>query len=76
VARVVDGDTIEISPAIDGVVEVRLIGVDTPETKDPDESVEPYGPEASAFATDELTGRRVGLEFDVERIDQYDRLLA
>ena len=76
VARVVDGDTIEISPAIDGVEEVRLIGVDTPETKDPNEGVEPYGPEASAFATDELTGRRVGLEFDVERIDQYDRLLA
>jgi hypothetical protein len=33
-------------------------------------------PEASAFATDELTGRRVGLEFDVERIDQFDWLLA
>jgi micrococcal nuclease len=76
VARVVDGDTIEIFPAIDGVEEIRLIGVDTPETKDPDEGVEPYGPQASAFAADELTGRRVGLEFDVERIDQYDRLLA
>ncbi len=76
VVRVVDGDTIEISPAIAGAEDVRLIGVDTPETKDPEEGVEPYGKEASAFATDELTGRRVGLEFDVERIDQYDRLLA
>ena len=56
VARVVDGDTIEIAPAIDGIEEVRLIGVDTPETKDPDEGIEPYGQEASAFATDELTG--------------------
>jgi micrococcal nuclease len=56
VSRVVDGDTIEISPVIDGVEEVRLIGVDTPETKDPDEGEEPYGPEASAFATDELAG--------------------
>jgi endonuclease YncB( thermonuclease family) len=56
VARVVDGDTIEILPVIDGVEEVSLIGVDTPETKDPDEGVEPYGPEASDFATDELTG--------------------
>ncbi len=72
----VDGDTIEISPAVDGKDEVRLIGVDTPETKDPDEGIEPYGPEATAFATDELTGRKVGLEFDVERVDQYDRLLA
>jgi micrococcal nuclease len=31
---------------------------------------------ASAFATDELSGQSVGLEFDVEREDQYDRLLA
>ena len=76
VSQVVDGDIIEIFPAIDGIEEVRLIGLDTPETKDPDEAVEPYGPEATAFATDELTGRRVGLEFDVERIDQYRRLLA
>ena len=76
VSRVVDGDTIEISPAVDGIEEVRLIGVDTPETKDPDEGVEPYGPEASAFALEELAGQRVGLEFDVERVDQYDRLLA
>jgi micrococcal nuclease len=76
VSRVVDGDTIEISPALGGVDEVRLIGVDTPETKDPDEGIEPYGPEASALATDGLTGRRVGLEFGVERMDQYDRLLA
>ena len=30
VERVVDGDTIEVSPAVDGVSEVRLIGVDTP----------------------------------------------
>jgi len=76
VSRVVDGDTIEISPAIDGVQDVRLIGVDTPETVDPTEGVEPYGPQASAFATRELTGKRINLEFDQERIDQYDRLLA
>ena len=30
VTRVVDGDTVEISPAVEGVSEVRLIGVDTP----------------------------------------------
>jgi micrococcal nuclease len=58
------------------VEDVRLIGVDTPETVDPDEEVEPYGRKASSFATSELTGKRVGLEFDQERIDQYDRLLA
>ncbi|MDP9438729.1 MAG: thermonuclease family protein, partial [Actinomycetota bacterium] len=43
---------------------------------DPAEEVEPYGPQASAFAKRTLTGQEVGLEFDAERIDQYDRLLA
>jgi micrococcal nuclease len=76
VSRVVDGDTVEISPAINGVEDVRLIGVDTPETVDPGEEVEPYGPQASAFATRELTGHRVRLGFDEERIDQYGRLLG
>lgn len=76
VTRVVDGDTIEISPAIDGIEDVRLIGVDTPETKKPNCQIQPYGPEASAFTTAELQGQTVELEFDVEKTDRYDRLLA
>jgi micrococcal nuclease len=76
VSRVVDGDTIEISPAVEGVNEVRLIGVDTPETKDPNEEVEPFGPEASEFATSELQGQEVGVELDAETTDRYGRLLA
>ena len=76
VSRVMDGDTIEVSPAVGGATDVRLIGIDTPETVDPSEGVEPHGPEASAFATEELTGQSVGLEFGAERTDQYDRLLA
>jgi hypothetical protein len=55
---------------------VRLIGVDTPETKDPDEGVEPYGEEASTYALTELEGEEVELEFGEERTDQYGRLLA
>jgi endonuclease YncB( thermonuclease family) len=35
VSRVVDGDTVEVAPAVDGRTEVRLIGVDTPETSHP-----------------------------------------
>ena len=76
VRRVVDGDTIRISPAIDGNNEVRLIGVDTPETKEPGCDVQPYGTEASEFTTRELQGEEVELEFDEEREDRYDRLLA
>jgi endonuclease YncB( thermonuclease family) len=33
--RVVDGDTVEITPVVDGFTEVRLIAVDTPETSHP-----------------------------------------
>jgi micrococcal nuclease len=69
-------DTIEVEPAIDGEEEVRLIGVDTPETKDPEEDIEPYGPEASKYTSTELEGEKVELEFDIERRDQYGRVLA
>jgi micrococcal nuclease len=76
VTEVVDGDTINISPATNGNDEVRLIGMDTPETKDPSEEIEPHGPEASAYAVSKLSGVDVELEFDQERTDQYGRLLA
>lgn len=76
VTRVVDGDTVEITPAIDGVEDVRLIGVDTPETRDPDCGKQPYADEATAFTTSELEGEQVELEFDEEREDRYGRLLA
>lgn len=63
VSRVVDGDTIEVPSAVGGFADVRLIGVDTPETYG---GTEPYGKEASAFTTQRLEGRQVALEFDVE----------
>jgi micrococcal nuclease len=75
VARVVDGDTIEVR--LDGGLEyVRLIGVDTPETVKPGTPVQCYGPRASHFAKRLLSGRRVRLVFGVERRDVYGRLLA
>lgn len=76
VSRVVDGDTIEVSPAIEGIEDVRLIGVDTPETRHPEYGEQPYGQRASEFTASRLEGRRVALEFDVERVDGYGRLLA
>jgi micrococcal nuclease len=75
VTRVVDGDTIEAR--IDSEVEdVRLIGVDTPETVKPGEPVQCFGPQASAFTHSRLEGRRVRLVFGAERRDVYGRLLA
>jgi micrococcal nuclease len=73
VSRVVNGDTIEVSPAVGGIADVRLIGVDTPESYG---GTQPYGEEASAFTKQRLEGRKVALEFDVERIDPYGRVLA
>jgi endonuclease YncB( thermonuclease family) len=43
VARVIDGDTIEL----DDGRRVRYIGIDTPETGDPSQSIGCYGKEAS-----------------------------
>ena len=75
VTRVVDGDTVEAR--IDGDVEdVRLIGVDTPETVKPGAPVECFGQQASRFTHGALEGRRVRLVFGAERRDVYDRLLA
>ncbi len=75
VIRVVDGDTLEVR--IGGEVEdVRLIGVDTPETVDPEEPVQCFGHRASRFQHRLVEGRRVRLVFGVEHRDAYGRLLA
>lgn len=70
--RVVDGDTIVVS----GVGKVRLIGVDTPETKHPAKPVERFGREASRFTAKLVEGKRVRLEYDWQRVDRYGRTLA
>lgn len=74
VVRVVDGDTIRAR--IDGVEEpVRYIGIDTPETVHPTLGVQPFGPEASAYNGELVSGRFLCLERDVSDRDRYGRLL-
>jgi len=74
VVKVVDGDTIDVK--IGGIIyRVRYIGIDTPETVDPNQTVEPFGPEASAMNTSLVNGKVVRLEKDVSETDKYDRLL-
>lgn len=78
VTRIVDGDTLKVR--IDGQAEeqtIRIIGVDTPETKDPNREVMCYGAEATA-KTQDLVDRahgQVELEKDVSDTDRYGRLL-
>ncbi len=74
VTRVVDGDTFEVSLRGD-ILDVRLIGIDTPETVKPGSPVECFGKEASRAATDLLEGRRVRMVKDVSDRDRYDRLV-
>ena len=76
VTHVVDGDTIVVTLSDGRVETVRLLGIDTPETVDPDRPVGCYGPEASAYTHARLGGRSVRLETDSEERDRYGRLLA
>ena len=71
-ARVVDGDTIVLS----NNERVRLIGVDTPETKHPKKPVEYFGREATAFTKRMVGGKVIKLRYDQQRRDKYGRLLA
>jgi endonuclease YncB( thermonuclease family) len=75
VARVVDGDTV-IVQAGSRTLDVRLLGIDTPETVDPRRPVGCYGPEASAYTKHLLTGRSVRLVYDRQLHDVYGRWLA
>src|SRR5688572_11388251 len=87
VDRVVDGDTIEvqITERVEGpgagqtrvgaIYDVRLTGIDTPESVKPGTPVECFGKEASAAARALLDGQEIRLVKDVEDTDRYDRLL-
>jgi micrococcal nuclease len=75
VTKVTDGDTLHVE--FQGRDErVRLIGVDTPEISAYGGQAECFGAEAAAYSTGRLTGRSVGLVFDVNQRDRYGRLLA
>lgn len=81
----IDGDTIKLS---DGE-HVRLIGIDTPESRYNDKTMRDskrskkdintilgMGKLASKFTRGLVQGKSVRLEFDVEKRDRYGRLLA
>ena len=77
VIRDVDGDTIHVLVGSRDV-DVRLLGVDTPETKKPNTPIQCYGPQSSAFTARYAVGSVVlttgPSTGDV--YDRYGRLLA
>ncbi len=70
VDTVIDGDTVVLMTG----QHVRLILVDTTEiTNDKNEC---WGQDARQFTVDRVEGREITLEYEVECLDQYGRLLA
>ncbi len=85
VKRVVDGDTL----LLENGMRVRLIGIDTPEVHESDKlfrdskrsgedvsTIKKLGGEAYQFTKNLVEGKRVSLEFDTDKYDKYNRLLA
>jgi len=85
IRRVIDGDTIQLESG----ERVRLIGIDTPEMHESDKLyrdsqrsgedikvIKELGQRAYQFTKKLVEGKRVSLEFDVEKYDRYNRLLA
>lgn len=77
VTKVVDGDTIELSNG----EKVRYIGIDTPELRERNGSEwvynpRPYAEEAKDFNGSLVEGKEIKLEFDAQKRDKYNRLLA
>jgi len=85
VKRAVDGDTL----VLENNQRVRLIGIDTPEMHESNKlyrdarksgqdvtAIQQLGRKAYEFTKGLVEGKRVRLEFDVERFDKYNRILA
>ena len=76
VTKIIDGDTLMIK-INDKETAIRLIGIDTPETKDPRKTVQCFGKEATEKAIELMENKKVRLESDETQDDKdkYGRLL-
>lgn len=76
--RVIDGDTILVKNSSAAELRIRMIGVDTPESVNPDENKNTEeGRAASKYTKSMLKeGSVYYLEYDEEKTDKYGRTLA
>jgi len=76
VESISDGDTLRVTLG-EVSTRVRLLNIDTPETRHPSKPVECMGPEATAALKSMISpGDTVVLRYDRRLHDRYDRLLA
>lgn len=59
--KVIDGDTFDVWTG-ERIERIRLVGVDTPETKDPRRKVQHFGKEAATFLRRALKGKTLRIE--------------
>jgi micrococcal nuclease len=77
IKKFVDGDTFWIDDSTATGIKVRLIGMDTPESRNTrNKQKHPMGKEVADYVEQMLTGQRVRLELDVQHRDRYGRILA
>lgn len=77
VHKVVDGDTFYCTDQNNDELKVRLIGIDAPETRNRFKKKKGYyGEEAKDYLTALILDKEVKLEYDVNKYDQYNRILA
>lgn len=72
VKRVYDGDTL----VLENNQRVRLLSINTPEISSRYREAEPGGIEARDWLKKQLSENQVYLQYDTEKRDRYDRLLA
>ncbi|WP_197084047.1 thermonuclease family protein [Sphingobacterium sp. Ag1] len=76
VTKVIDGDTFWVNNGSEKF-KVRFIGIDAPETRNSRGKLKgPYAKEAKEYVRQLTENKWVKLEFDVQKKDRYQRLLA
>lgn len=75
VVRVADGGTLQVYWN-DNAETVRLIAVDLPDKTSPNKQVKANALKAEKFIREQLEGRTVYLQFDIQKRDKDNQLLA
>ncbi len=77
VTKVVDGDTFWVNDGSPKGLKIRLIGIDTPETRNSaNKKIGYFGKEATQYMISLIANKKVRLEYDINRFDRYQRTLA